>query len=283
VNYIAVELENPFGDDWNDLPLEEMQDDMNRSLISLLRKHAVRPPKFDFVADRDKDLEKSLVRDFPSNAGGEVVSPAVCSRFARKLMQGEGHCTSSSRTDGHEDNCRDGNCTVGSGTDGLATDKLYRDGVLATVEPPAELRIEAKWHDEDASPPTPATVGRQEATEVSSPAGSHAALLPKAQPRASPGRGQWNRGAGQSRPSLGGADPASKTSQASAPRSPGRDRAPPHGQHGEGWRPPASPAGGLCGGVAGSLCLGSGRSGQLLGAERRAGSCNQRAGAPNQP
>lgn len=40
INYIALELENPFGDDPNDLPLQEMPRDMNSSLIELLEKRA---------------------------------------------------------------------------------------------------------------------------------------------------------------------------------------------------------------------------------------------------
>ncbi|CAK0891523.1 unnamed protein product [Prorocentrum cordatum] len=67
VNYIAVELENPFGDDSNDLPLVEMQEDMNQSIISLLRPHAIRPPVFDFDAARDADLEKALSMDFAAH------------------------------------------------------------------------------------------------------------------------------------------------------------------------------------------------------------------------
>merc|ERR1719468_1465485 len=41
INYIAVELEQPFGDDPNDLPLHEMQTDMNASLIALLDVRAL--------------------------------------------------------------------------------------------------------------------------------------------------------------------------------------------------------------------------------------------------
>merc|ERR1711920_142166 len=60
VNYVAVELESPFGDNPNDLPLAEMQEDMNRSLVGLLRLHALNTPKFDFMAERDRDLDGSL-------------------------------------------------------------------------------------------------------------------------------------------------------------------------------------------------------------------------------
>jgi len=50
INYIAVELEMPFGDDANDLPLHEMQSDLNASLRSLMDKRAQHPPIFNFKA-----------------------------------------------------------------------------------------------------------------------------------------------------------------------------------------------------------------------------------------
>lgn len=51
INYIAVELEQPFGDDPNDLPLVDMQEDLNKSLIGLLDERAQVPPKFNFRAE----------------------------------------------------------------------------------------------------------------------------------------------------------------------------------------------------------------------------------------
>jgi len=48
IHYIAVELEQPFGDDANDLPLHDMQIEMNASLIALLDSRAQHPPKFVF-------------------------------------------------------------------------------------------------------------------------------------------------------------------------------------------------------------------------------------------
>lgn len=48
INYIAVELEMPFGDDPNDLPLHEMQIDLNSSLCALINPKASHPPSFDF-------------------------------------------------------------------------------------------------------------------------------------------------------------------------------------------------------------------------------------------
>mmetsp|Transcript_3613 Transcript_3613/g.7917 ORF Transcript_3613/g.7917 Transcript_3613/m.7917 type:complete len:575 (+) Transcript_3613:162-1886(+) len=40
LNFIGVELENPFGDDANDLPLEHFQTEMNKCLLMLLQENA---------------------------------------------------------------------------------------------------------------------------------------------------------------------------------------------------------------------------------------------------
>jgi hypothetical protein len=61
INYIAVELEQPFGDDPNDLPLHEMQIDLNKSLASLLNNKAATPPKFIFYEDLHRKLERKQV------------------------------------------------------------------------------------------------------------------------------------------------------------------------------------------------------------------------------
>merc|ERR1712032_791254 len=54
INYIAVELEQPFGDDQNDLPLHGMQVDLNLSLKGLLDDRAQRPPLFNFKEDHKR-------------------------------------------------------------------------------------------------------------------------------------------------------------------------------------------------------------------------------------
>eukprot|EP00928_Gymnodinium_smaydae_P033637 TRINITY_DN24035_c0_g2_i3.p1 TRINITY_DN24035_c0_g2~~TRINITY_DN24035_c0_g2_i3.p1 ORF type:complete len:531 (-),score=79.35 TRINITY_DN24035_c0_g2_i3:118-1710(-) len=83
VNYLAVELENPYGDDTNDLPLHDMQRDMNRSLRSLLHPKAVRPPVFDFQSSRDAAMTvktfdmAELLKSIPSAR----LDPAVAQRF----------------------------------------------------------------------------------------------------------------------------------------------------------------------------------------------------------
>merc|ERR1719359_2043158 len=48
LNFIALELEDPFGDDANDLPMKDMQTDLNLSLKELLTPQALKAPKFQF-------------------------------------------------------------------------------------------------------------------------------------------------------------------------------------------------------------------------------------------
>jgi len=66
INYIAVELEMPFGDDKNDLPLHEMQQDMNNSLQALLANHAQKAPVFKFNKEQHtvENLEKRRSKQF---------------------------------------------------------------------------------------------------------------------------------------------------------------------------------------------------------------------------
>jgi len=58
ITYIAAELEQPFGDDSDDLPLQQLQVDLNNSLQTLLDDRAQKAPKFTF---RQEHL--SLVRN----------------------------------------------------------------------------------------------------------------------------------------------------------------------------------------------------------------------------
>lgn len=57
INYIAAEIELPFGDDPNDLPVAELQRTMNRYLLVLLEEKTQRPPRFTPVASLDKPCE----------------------------------------------------------------------------------------------------------------------------------------------------------------------------------------------------------------------------------
>eukprot|EP00929_Paragymnodinium_shiwhaense_P113311 TRINITY_DN8158_c0_g1_i1.p1 TRINITY_DN8158_c0_g1~~TRINITY_DN8158_c0_g1_i1.p1 ORF type:complete len:561 (+),score=79.44 TRINITY_DN8158_c0_g1_i1:106-1788(+) len=48
INYIAAEIEMPFGDDANDLPIADMQENFNRSLRIIMDPMAQHPPSFAF-------------------------------------------------------------------------------------------------------------------------------------------------------------------------------------------------------------------------------------------
>lgn len=61
INYIATELEMPFGDDPNDLPLHDMQIDLNASLKTLLQEKAMACPSFDFQPKTHVDMAQVKV------------------------------------------------------------------------------------------------------------------------------------------------------------------------------------------------------------------------------
>lgn len=48
INYIACEIEMPFGDDENDLPVSKLQESFNTALIMLTHKECTRCPEFKF-------------------------------------------------------------------------------------------------------------------------------------------------------------------------------------------------------------------------------------------
>eukprot|EP00929_Paragymnodinium_shiwhaense_P049408 TRINITY_DN2491_c1_g5_i1.p1 TRINITY_DN2491_c1_g5~~TRINITY_DN2491_c1_g5_i1.p1 ORF type:complete len:560 (-),score=74.21 TRINITY_DN2491_c1_g5_i1:244-1923(-) len=55
INFISIELENPFGDDDNDLPLDHFQSEMNNCLIMLLQDQA------DLIPGIRKDCTKNFM------------------------------------------------------------------------------------------------------------------------------------------------------------------------------------------------------------------------------
>lgn len=56
LSFIAAELENPFGDDVNDLPTRDLQNRMNRSLLMLLQPGTRKVPKLNPLAPRTLQL-----------------------------------------------------------------------------------------------------------------------------------------------------------------------------------------------------------------------------------
>jgi len=56
MNYTALQLESPFGKEANDLPMDQMQSDWNKSVGTLLANRAQYPPTFQFDAQMHRRL-----------------------------------------------------------------------------------------------------------------------------------------------------------------------------------------------------------------------------------
>merc|ERR1719261_1565217 len=61
IHFNALDLEFPFGSRVNDLPMNEMQQDWNKSVVTLLHKRATRPPnlKYDPEVHAECDIVMS--------------------------------------------------------------------------------------------------------------------------------------------------------------------------------------------------------------------------------
>jgi len=57
MNYIAAEIEQPFGEEYNDLPIAEYLKDMNGSLRMLLKDQVQVTPRFEFCRPRDLNCQ----------------------------------------------------------------------------------------------------------------------------------------------------------------------------------------------------------------------------------
>ena len=60
INNIAQEIELPFGDDANDLPLHELQTHLNELLNTLMMKQTQQPPRFKLNANEAGHKIKSF-------------------------------------------------------------------------------------------------------------------------------------------------------------------------------------------------------------------------------
>lgn len=89
VLYIALELEMPFGDDPNDLPLREMAVDLNMSLCKMLEPYASRVPTYTYNPGQD-DLGRvnvDLDKDLACHAAPRLYEAAHCPQIEpRKSM-----------------------------------------------------------------------------------------------------------------------------------------------------------------------------------------------------
>ncbi|CAJ1404270.1 unnamed protein product [Effrenium voratum] len=89
VHFITIELEMPFGDDWNDLPLQDMATDFNMSLANLIDRRAQEVPKFYFELQKHAALGKKII-DFdrslsPSTAPAKKKPRASAEKGGRKV------------------------------------------------------------------------------------------------------------------------------------------------------------------------------------------------------
>merc|ERR1719436_379768 len=60
IHFNALDLEFPFGTRVNDLPMDEMQQDWNKSICTLLDKRAQRPPKFKYEPHKHDELDIAM-------------------------------------------------------------------------------------------------------------------------------------------------------------------------------------------------------------------------------
>eukprot|EP00929_Paragymnodinium_shiwhaense_P028069 TRINITY_DN16343_c0_g4_i1.p1 TRINITY_DN16343_c0_g4~~TRINITY_DN16343_c0_g4_i1.p1 ORF type:complete len:520 (-),score=114.30 TRINITY_DN16343_c0_g4_i1:86-1645(-) len=82
MNFVAIELEMPFGDDDNDLPLRHFQDEMNGSLLMLLHANADHLPRTGRSCVRDwKDIAGPVMK----GTGGSNTK----SLYLRKAVRGD--------------------------------------------------------------------------------------------------------------------------------------------------------------------------------------------------
>jgi len=73
IHFIAVEIEMPFGEDPNDLPIGKINDDFNRALTKLLEKQAQTTPKL--LLDPDFTLRASVCKQTQYFQFGDVDAP----------------------------------------------------------------------------------------------------------------------------------------------------------------------------------------------------------------
>ncbi|CAE8599865.1 unnamed protein product [Polarella glacialis] len=86
MNFISIELENPFGRDANDLPLWEFQQEMNSCLLMLLH------PNADLIVRTSKDCNMdffSLQKELNDPDDGEEKQRAMTPRLSRLVYFGD--------------------------------------------------------------------------------------------------------------------------------------------------------------------------------------------------
>mmetsp|Transcript_63968 Transcript_63968/g.181673 ORF Transcript_63968/g.181673 Transcript_63968/m.181673 type:complete len:573 (+) Transcript_63968:190-1908(+) len=121
VHYTAEEMEMPFGNNDNDLPLEDMQADMNQSLKTLLERRAQLPPAFKYRAHIHGQCRATVMSVMSGSTRSSSRSMSVCSHLDVQLG-----CSKADTADDKDevDTC----CCV------LVRDKTDREGEPKTIE-----------------------------------------------------------------------------------------------------------------------------------------------------
>lgn len=78
IHFNALDLEFPFGSRINDLPMNEFQQDWNRSILTLLDRHGVDPPAFQYNPE-EHDLFSIVMSD-----ASELYVPATTAPMAKQ-------------------------------------------------------------------------------------------------------------------------------------------------------------------------------------------------------
>lgn len=86
INYIAAEIEMPFGEDLNDLPIPDLQMGMNTALAVLLDKRSQRVPEFSLPEGRLSCEITTCPRDFLTDAQ-HVISMTGDGSLRRRRLQ----------------------------------------------------------------------------------------------------------------------------------------------------------------------------------------------------
>lgn len=88
-NFIALQLESPFGSAPNDLPMQQMQMDWNNSLRALMNPHAQRPPRFSFDRERHRQL-RVMMSDGTLSDGTQPMETLEGARRSAVYVNGSG-------------------------------------------------------------------------------------------------------------------------------------------------------------------------------------------------
>eukprot|EP00929_Paragymnodinium_shiwhaense_P102906 TRINITY_DN6612_c0_g1_i1.p1 TRINITY_DN6612_c0_g1~~TRINITY_DN6612_c0_g1_i1.p1 ORF type:complete len:628 (+),score=119.37 TRINITY_DN6612_c0_g1_i1:123-2006(+) len=91
INYVACEIEAPFGDDLNDLPIFELQQDMNSTLISALHPNSTSVPCFHYDREQHDLVDNEFIyRHWQTQQGAFLAKKHFDKRRAMHFVDGSG-------------------------------------------------------------------------------------------------------------------------------------------------------------------------------------------------